>query len=741
MEWPGNLDQALFRFINGGMANPVMDAIMPLLSGNPLFIPVAILCGAFLLYKGGLRGAICLSLLVLVIAIGDGFIVRSLKHALNTPRPAGVFPDAHLLVGRGTSGSMPSAHAANWFSAAFVMFIYYRRSVWFMLPVACAVAFSRIYNGAHFPSDVVAGAVIGAGYAAAIAWSARALWFWAGRKWFPLWWEKAPDLFAPPVSEVSPEEGFEDEPLRPPRHLRAPSQAAALQPLHFVADKQWLYLGWVLTGVILAARLAYIWRSGLELSEDEAYQWVWSKHLALSYYSKPPLIAFAQFFGTGIWGDTELGVRFLSPVLSAGLGVMVLNFFAREVNARAGFFLLLICTATPLLAAGSVLMTIDPLSVFFWCGAMLSGWRAVQENSRTKDWLFVGLWMGLGFLSKYVQLLQLLCWAIFFILWRPARKQFRKPGVYLALGINLLATIPVVAWNVSHKWATVNHVAGNAGLREEWRPSIKYPLEFLASEAGLLNPVFFGAMLYALFAFWKLGRRNPKLLYFFSMGAPLFLVYALYTLRSRVLPNWIAPAVVPLFCFMTIFWDTRWRLDPARLKPWLTAGLALGFSVVIIMHDTDLVKAITGRPLPAALNPLRRAGGWEQTARIAGAERELLMSEGKPVFIIGSHYGITGEISFYLPEARESIRTAPLVYALSSPIPRNQFHFWPGYETRKGENAIFVREVKLSATSRRPMPEVLKQEFASVTDLGTQSIVRKGQVLRVIELYACRNLK
>ena len=86
---------------------------------------------------------------------------------------------------------------------------------------------------------------------------------------------------------------------------------------------------------------------------------------------------------------------------------ILLRFFAREVNARAGFFLLLIITATPLTSVGAVLMTVDPLSVLFWTAAMLAGWRAVQENGTTRQWLWVGLWMGLGFLSKYTALFQL----------------------------------------------------------------------------------------------------------------------------------------------------------------------------------------------------------------------------------------------------------------------------------------------------------------------------------------------
>ena len=99
---------------------------------------------------------------------------------------------------------------------------------------------------------------------------------------------------------------------------------------------EWLRLGYLLTFVMLMASWVYLASGTIQLSQDEAYQWVWSKHLALSYYSKPPGIALIQFAGTSLFGDNEFGVRFFSPLFAAILSVMVLRFLAREVNARAG---------------------------------------------------------------------------------------------------------------------------------------------------------------------------------------------------------------------------------------------------------------------------------------------------------------------------------------------------------------------------------------------------------------------
>src|ERR1700758_4513355 len=107
-------------------------------------------------------------------------------------------------------------------------------------------------------------------------------------------------------------------------------------------DQLWFRLGSVFIAVSLLLRLAYLASGTIELTKDEAYQWLWSKHLALSYYSKPPGIALIQFAGTSLWGDTQFGVRFFSPVFAAMLSLVMLRFMAREVGARQAVLLLLI---------------------------------------------------------------------------------------------------------------------------------------------------------------------------------------------------------------------------------------------------------------------------------------------------------------------------------------------------------------------------------------------------------------
>ena len=59
------------------------------------------------------------------------------------------------------------------------------------------------------------------------------------------------------------------------------------------------------------------------LTFDEAYYWMWSKHLAFGYYDHPPMVAFVIRAGTVIAGDTELGVRLVSILLALPMSFAV----------------------------------------------------------------------------------------------------------------------------------------------------------------------------------------------------------------------------------------------------------------------------------------------------------------------------------------------------------------------------------------------------------------------------------
>ena len=101
------------------------------------------------------------------VSIGvGGVITQAMKYSINRPRPFVTYPNIHAYEGE-TDLSFPSGHTSLAFSAATALCLKYPK--WYVIVPsslwACSVGYSRMNLGMHYPSDVLAGAIVGAGSA------------------------------------------------------------------------------------------------------------------------------------------------------------------------------------------------------------------------------------------------------------------------------------------------------------------------------------------------------------------------------------------------------------------------------------------------------------------------------------------------------------------------------------------------------------------------------------------------
>lgn len=139
--------------------NPVLDKIMVALStiGNAgiLWIVLAVI---LLIMKKTRRCGTQMALAMLLTFIIGNLV---LKNMISRDRPCWIDPTVALLVKNPTDFSFPSGHSMNGFTAAVTILFYNKRWGIAAIILASFVAFSRLYNFVHFPTDVFAGVVIG----------------------------------------------------------------------------------------------------------------------------------------------------------------------------------------------------------------------------------------------------------------------------------------------------------------------------------------------------------------------------------------------------------------------------------------------------------------------------------------------------------------------------------------------------------------------------------------------------
>jgi len=99
---------------------------------------------------------------------------QAIAHLWMRPRPFSEHPSlTHVLAARTTDPSFPSDHAAAAFAIAFAVFAFSRRTGVVFLAVATLIGLSRIALGMHYPSDILAGLLVGLASAALVTRAGR----------------------------------------------------------------------------------------------------------------------------------------------------------------------------------------------------------------------------------------------------------------------------------------------------------------------------------------------------------------------------------------------------------------------------------------------------------------------------------------------------------------------------------------------------------------------------------------
>lgn len=146
-----------------------------------------------------------------------------------------------------------------------------------------------------------------------------------------------------------------------------------------------LYAATIIT-ITTLVRFWFVASGQLDLVQDEAQYWDWTRRLQLSYYSKGPLIAWLIGMWTGVFGDTELGVRFGALAGSALAQVMLFLGVGRLFGRpRLALLTLGVANTTPLFMVAGVLMTTDGPLLLCWLGALLCIHAATRTPRATAD--------------------------------------------------------------------------------------------------------------------------------------------------------------------------------------------------------------------------------------------------------------------------------------------------------------------------------------------------------------------
>jgi hypothetical protein len=395
----------------------------------------------------------------------------------------------------------------------------------------------------------------------------------------------------------------------PDRSLPKPDSSALRQLLAVAA----------LIAAMTALRLTYA--SLLDLRTDEAYYWTWSKENVLSFLDHPPMIAWFIRFGTAIFGDTNLGVRF-AGILAMLVTQLLLADIVRRVthDVRAVVIVLLLPEAA--VYYGLLMAKVSPdVALIPFATAMVWALIRLWESGDARWWLAAGVFGGLALLSKFTAVMLIPAVLAFMLVPEWRGRWLRSPYPWLAALIAVALFLPVLIWNAGHDWASFRFQFVRATATHGW--SLRTVGDFIGLQFGLVGFISLPVVLSALvLTAWRGYRRFDAVAILLSTCVIVPFGYFFWrSLTLRVGDTW------PMFMWPIGFAAAAINITilqregrPAAMRSavwWSTAAIASGIAFVVVVF---LYYIVTPWNFIGRADPIGGEEGYEQIVDRANAE-------------------------------------------------------------------------------------------------------------------------
>lgn len=444
-----------------------------------------------------------------------------------------------------------------------------------------------------------------------------------------------------------------------------------------------------------------------DLGLDEAYALAVGRHFQLSWFDHPPLTfwivgALHAGFGSDV---PPLVLRLPFIALAALTTWLLFRLTARHFGERAGLWAAFLFTLAPffLLSAGSWVVPDGPLC-FFLVLAALGLSRVVLDpdaEAYWRDWLLVGVALGLALLSKYHAVLFAAGAVIYFAAHPRLRMWFIRPEPYVAVLVAALLFSPVLVWNAGNEWASF---AFQLGRSQPGGSSFEIAARLFLTEAAYLLPTT-ALLLLATLAWAVAARagRSTSTAFFLALALPLIIVVdlpRLWTWQSYAhwaMPGWMF--LFPPLGALLVHYEGRWHPTGP-----LVAGLSLLQFAAMVVAVVLLLSDFRVRD-PGMESFRVEAGRWtgvaEGIAAAAAAE--------PPAFIVTRRWSDAARVS-------EATRT-PLPVFVFDVDPRG-FAWSAGQRQLIGEDALIVAH----AGELPALIEMYRDHFERIEPIGTYPI-------------------
>lgn len=331
----------------------------------------------------------------------------------------------------------------------------------------------------------------------------------------------------------------------------------------------------------------------MPVTSDEAYYWVWSQNLQLSYYDHPPVVAWLLWLGEHIRLSNGM-VRWPAVLLGHATLAIWLVLLKPYLTDQQRLIWLGLALLSPLMGGSGLVVTPDLPLMFFYALSLWAFFHWQNQSSYKSAWL-LGLSVGLGVSSKYMMVLFVLSLLPMLVVSTSLRRLLIRHFPVLLAGV-LIGSAPVWIWNLANDFVSFKFQTAHGLGQKIWKPS--WTIEYVLAQVGIIfPPVLYWAMT---------SRRRMPIEFSFLASIPL-LFFLFTTYRGYVEANWPIVAYPSILALAVAGYPQNKKSLRFTLATW---GILF----------TGLLMAILLRPQWAETTKLRE---FHQFDELAHKSREL----------------------------------------------------------------------------------------------------------------------
>ena len=450
--------------------------------------------------------------------------------------------------------------------------------------------------------------------------------------------------------------------------------------------------------------------SNVGLGVDEAHYVLYGLNLDLSYFDHPPLVGWVQYIFISVFGDGEFGSRFAAVLIGFFSSLFMYKLiFEMSKDEFISVLSVIALNASFMFNALSFMLLPDTLLLILIVPIILATLN-IEKNPTVKNWLILGLLMGLAGLAKYTAVLFIVPIVLYFII-QKRYELFISKGLLISIVLAMILISPVIIWNIQNDWISFTyqseHVVGEQHIR------FKSFFQSIAVQFGAYNPFLWIVSFYGLYKAFTAKNKVALLSALFGLTLIVFFWYA--SLYKRALPHWSA-----LYYYLFIPIGVYYLYSSFnKAKKYITFSIVFGLAVTLILYIELIFKLI---PFNDYRSLHRDIYGWDTITKEANK-----LLENKNQALAVTNWTVASRAIYYNKDYNSEVFLIDNRY--------DQFDIWTKNSSPIGKDLLFINTHFFNA------PISAKYKCKDVQVVKEFDIKLNNKKVNTIELIWCKDFQ